>query len=61
MNETITYLIQYRANAHDNWKDDTMRYPTSAGAAARISKCKESRMFRSAEFRIIKRTDEVPS
>jgi len=58
MNETTCFLVQYRVNEHEKWTDDTCRFaPSAEPAKARAVKCRESKIFRGAQFRIIKRTD----
>lgn len=58
MDKTETYLVQYRLNAHEDWKDDTKRSSTPLPSKDRRNCCADAKIFRGAEFRIIKRTDE---
>lgn len=54
----IYYVIQYRTCGHDDWKDDNVRPGNIEGAKARIERCRSAKIFKGAQWRIVKRTDE---
>lgn len=51
------FVVQYRPNTHEQWKDDSLRSTDAPTASARLERCRTAKIFKGAEWRIVKRID----
>jgi hypothetical protein len=52
------YMVQYMTLG-DRWLDDNCRFEELTQAQKRLTVCSAAKILKGAQFRIIKRTDEV--
>lgn len=53
------YVVQYRSTGHDDWKDDNVRLQAEEQAKSRLERCRSAKIFRGAQWRVVRRRDEV--